>query len=130
MRFGYWKGHADGVKEGRLQTLQEFERILAVLREELSDSRATAADQSHRADAAVDLLLGHLGARAISIAGEKSEVERQERHLQTVRTLTTMPDPTEELPYGHPNASYASSREARVDYDLLGADVPEEVVNG
>lgn len=128
MRVGYWKGHRDGYEAGRVQALHEFERVLAVLREELADSRAAAADQSHRADGAVDLLLGHLGAKAISLAGQKVEAERAERHIRSVQTITTMPDPTDELPYGHPNSLYKSEKEARVDFELPGADVPEQAL--
>lgn len=113
----YWKGYNDGYAEGRLQAVSEYERVLAVLREEVADLRREREGQSHRADAAVDLLLGHLGERAISLAGEVREVERAERHISTVRQLTSLPDPTEELPYGHPSGRYKSEAEARVDVD-------------
>lgn len=115
MRF--WKGYNNGYQEGRLQTIQEYERILALLREECSDLRRERDGQSHRADAACDLLLGHLGARAISLAGEVREVERQDRHISAVKQLTAMPDPTDELPYGHPSGRYKSEADARVDVD-------------
>jgi len=125
MRF--WKGYKHGYDDGRVQALQEFERILAVLREELADSRADAAKQSHRADAACDLLLGHLGARAISLAGETRETERADRHVNAVKQLASLPDPTEELPIGHPFGLYQSEADARIDAgeDAAGFAVTE-----
>lgn len=127
MRLGYWNGYAKGVNDGRLQTIQEYERVLAVLREEVVDLRRERDSQSHRADAAVDLLLGHLGERAISQAGEQREVERQERHIRSVQQLTALPDPTEELPYGHPNGRYATERDARLDSeDVAGVSLVTE----
>lgn len=121
MKVGYYNGYAQGLADGRAQALQDFERILAVLREELADARRDAAGQSHRADAACDLLLGHLGARAISLEGEKKEVERQERHIESVKSLVNIPDPTDELPYGHPQGLYSSEKEAMLAFE----DVPE-----
>lgn len=112
MKLGYWKGFTDGEREGYLRGVQEFERVLAVLREELADTRADRGAQSHRADAACDLLLGHLGARAISLAGEQREAERADRHVKAVQTLTMMPDPTDELPMGHPMGIFKSDAEA------------------
>lgn len=114
MKVGYYNGFKNGYQEGRVQALQEFERILAVLREEIVDLRADAAGQSHRADAACDLLLGHLGARAISLAGAQAEVDRAERHVRSVQGLVNMSDPTEDLPIGHPLGQFATDREAAI----------------
>lgn len=119
MKVGYYHGYKDGLAEGRLQAIQEFERILALCNEALSDMQRDRDSQMHRADAAADLLLQHLGTRAISLAGQHEEVARQERHINTVRTLAAIPDPTEELPYGHPNGLYKSASEAA----LIGEDV-------
>jgi len=127
MKVGYYNGYAKGLQDGRAYALQDFERVLAVLREELGDARADAANQAHRADAAVDLLLGHLGERAISIAGEVRETERSERHIKAVQQLSTMPDPTDELPYGHPLGRFTSEREAALS---LGEDVDGVEANG
>lgn len=127
MKWGYGNGYAQGLIDGRLQALSDFERVLAVLREELGDCRSTAATQSLRADAAVDLLLGHLGARAISLEGQKLEVERQDRHVNAVRQLTSLSDPTEEIPYSHPLSRYKSEAEARVD---VGEDVAVALTEG
>lgn len=113
----YWKGYNDGYAEGRLQAISEYERVLALLREEVADLKREREGQSHRADAAVDLLLGHLGERAISLAGEVREVERAERHIKSVQQLTALPDPTQELPYGDPRGLYPSEAAARVDVD-------------
>jgi len=124
MKLGYWKGFNDGEKQGRLQALQDFERVLAILREELADARTLSGSQAHRADAAVDLLLGHLGTRAISLEGERREVERSDRHIKAVQQLTAIPDPTDDLPYGHPLGTFGSEKEARLDF---GADIPEEI---
>lgn len=106
------KTYADGLLEGQTHARQEFERTLAVLREELADMRRERNQQAARADAACDLLLQHLGTRAISLAGKQEEQERADRNLRTVSTLTALPDPTEELPFGDPRGSYQSAREA------------------
>lgn len=113
----YWRGYAKGMEEGRVQALHEFERLLAVCREEMADLRRTVAEQSHRADSAVDLLLGHLGARAISTAGQQAEAERSERHIRSVEALTSLPDPDAELPYGDPRGRYSSLTEAKIDFE-------------
>lgn len=76
-----------------------------------------------RADAAADLLLTHLGTRAISLAGKQEEVERVERHVRTTQALTALPDPFEELPYGDPRGLYKSKAEA----SLFTADSIEDV---
>ncbi len=101
------KTYADGLLEGQAFARQEFERILAVLREELTDMRRERNQQAGRADAACDLLLQHLGTRAISLAGKREETERTERQLRVVSTLASIPDPTEELPFGDPRGEYA-----------------------
>ena len=113
----YGKGYQDGV----LFTAEQYERQLAILREELIDCRRDRDAQQARADAACDLLLGHLGARAISLAGKQEEVERHERMDRGVRTLTTMMDPTEELPLGDPRGLFKSASEAGLFAD--GEDV-------
>lgn len=126
MKLGYWKGYSDGYREGQLHAVQELERVLAILREELVDQRAARDAQSHRADAACDLLLGHLGARAISLEGEKRESERADRHVKAVQTLTMMPDPTDDLPIGHPMGTFKSDAEAA---RALSEDI-EGLMNG
>lgn len=117
-----WRTYERGFKDGQLQAVQQFERVVALLREELSDARRLADTQSARADAAVDLLLGHLGARAISIAGQQVEEKRAERSLETVKTLTSVADVDEDLPYGDPRGRYASIKEAALFEDVAGAE--------
>jgi hypothetical protein len=104
--------YVKGFKDGQLQALQQFERLLSVLREELSDARRDRDYQMSRADAAADLLLQHLGTRAISLAGKQEEVERTERQVRAVSTLSQIGDPTEELPLGDPRGTYKNAREA------------------
>lgn len=106
------KGYVDGFQEGRVQALQEFERVLAVCREEMADLRRDRDLQMQRADAAADLLLQHLGTRAISLAGKQEEVAKQERHARNVGVLSHVVDPTEELPYGHPLSTFKSAKDA------------------
>lgn len=72
-----------------------------------------------RADAAADLLLQHLGTRAISLAGKQEEVVREERHVRAVQTLSALPDTTEDLPIGHPNGIFKT----RADASLFNEDV-------
>lgn len=118
-----WRTYERGFKDGQLQTVQNYERVVGILREELSDARRLADEQSSRADAAVDLLLGHLGTRAISLAGQQHEDKRAERNLETVKTLTAIPDFDEELPYDHPNARFKSHRDAALfNDDVAGAE--------
>lgn len=105
-----------------VSAIQEYERILAILREEISDLRRDRDSQLSRADSAADLLLQHLGMRAISLAGKAEEVERTERHARAVQTLSALPDPTEELPLGHPNGMFKSAADAAI---FAGEDVGE-----
>ena len=113
-------GYANGFQDGRLCSLQEFERVLAVLREEMADLRRDRDNQMSRADAAADLLLQHLGTRAISLAGKTEEIERTERHRKSVEALVQLGDPTEELPLGDPRGSYRSAKDASI---FSGEDV-------
>lgn len=108
MRIGYAKGYQDG----ELYSVQQFERILAICREEMADLRRDRDAQLQRADAACDLLLQHLGTRAISLAGKHEEVARDERHTRAVQTLASLPDPTEDLPYGDPRGTFANAKAA------------------
>jgi len=118
---GYARGYADGIEKGRVQILQDFERVLAVCREELSDVRRDRDLQMQRADAAADLLLHHLGAKAISLVGQQEEAASRARQLAAVRTLSNLPDPTEDLPYNDPRGTYRSARDASLFAD--GEDV-------
>lgn len=114
---GYAHGYADGYEKGRSHVLQDFERVLAVCREELSDVRRDRDLQMQRADAAADLLLHHLGAKSISLAGQQEEAASRERQLAAVRTLSNLPDPTEDLPYNDPRGTYRSAHEASLFAD-------------
>lgn len=105
-----------------VSAIQEYERILAILREEISDLRAERDRQLARADAAADLLLQHIGSRAISLAGKQEEVARSERHVRAVQTLSALPDATEDLPLGHPNGRFKNAAEASL---FAGEDVVE-----
>ena len=110
-----WKGSYErGYQQGRLQAIQESERIFAVLREEMADLRRDRDDQLRRADACVDLLLQHLGARAITLAGKAEETARVERQVRTTAALTQLGDPTEDLEYGDPRGIYRSAAEASI----------------
>jgi len=112
LKWGYYRGYADGITISRQEVLAEWERSIAVLREELQDVRRDRDLQMARADAAADLLLQHLGTRAISLAGQQQEVAAFERKVKNVQTITALPDPTEEIPYGHPNGTYKDEKEA------------------
>jgi hypothetical protein len=118
---GYGQGYADGIEKGRIQVLQDFERVLAVCREELSDVRRDRDLQMQRADTAADLLLHHLGAKAISLVGQQEEAASRARQLAAVQTLANLPDPTEDLPYSDPRGTYRSARDASLFAD--GEDV-------
>lgn len=109
---GYWKGYADGLQSLRAESTTDFERTLAILREELIDIRRDRDEQMARADAAADLLLQHLGTRAISLAGRREEQVNFERQLTNTKVINSITDPTDELPYGHPAATFKSASEA------------------
>lgn len=118
---GYSCGYREGLIEGRVQVLQDFERVLAVCREELSDVRRDRDLQMQRADTAADLLLHHLGAKAISLVGQQEEAASRARQIAAVQTLANLPDPTEDLPYNDPRGTYRSARDASLFAD--GEDV-------
>jgi len=112
MKWGYYRGYADGLAVSHRKADDDWERTLAVLREELCEVRRDRDLQMARADAAADLLLQHLGTRAISLAGAQQEQAAFERKVKNVQTITALPDPTEEIPYGHPNGTYKDEKEA------------------
>ena len=77
--------------------------------------------QMQRADTAADLLLAHLGAKAISLVGQQEEAASRARQIAAVQTLSNLPDPTEDLPYNDPRGTYRSARDASLFAD--GEDV-------
>lgn len=111
-KWGYWRGYADGAAASRDKADVEWERTIACVREELSDVRRDRDLQMARADAAADLLLQHLGTRAISLAGQQQEAAAFERKLTNVKTITQLPDPLEDIPYGDPRGTYKDEKEA------------------
>ena len=111
-KFGYWRGYADGTNASRELHRGEWERTLACVREELADVRRDRDQQMQRADAAADLLLQHLGTRAISLAGQQAENDSMERKVKAVKAVNMLPDMTEDLPYGHPAGTYKDEKEA------------------
>lgn len=86
----------------------------------MADLRRDRDAQLARADAAVDLLLGHLGTRAITPEGRAATETHIEHRLQTVERLTRQTDPEVELPYGDPEGRYASPAEASFFADEAG----------
>ncbi len=98
MKFGYWNGYSAGMCHGRDLASDEYERVIAILREELADARLEARNQGARADGACDLLLRHLGARSISLAG----IEREQENTRTTALIAERMslDPTEDQPFG------------------------------
>lgn len=116
------KGYADGLLEGRELALQDSERHLSILREELKRVLVQRDEQAIRADNAADLLLQHIGLRSISLAGIKQESERRDQHINAVTRLATLPDPTEDLPLNDPRGTFfGKENEARIvpDYSIL-----------
>lgn len=97
---GYIRGRADGADAA--------ERTIALLQEQLADARADARHQSERADAACDLLLRHLGARAISAAGRESEVAEVRAVSRVAKAMNE--DPLEDRPVG-PGTAYQSAED-------------------
>lgn len=116
------KSYADGLLEGRELGLQEAERLLAILREELKLAYKQRDEQAMRADNASDLLLQHIGLRSISMAGIKQDNDRREQQINAVTRLATLPDPTEDLPLDDPRGTfYKNPQAAKIvpDYSAL-----------
>ena len=124
------KTYADGLLEGRELGMQEMERILCLLREELARVTQARDAQATRADNAADLLLQHIGLRSISLAGIEQDNKRRADHINAVTRLATLPDPTEDLPLDDPRGTFFNKKdEARIvpDYSqLAGADFGDE----
>lgn len=106
--FGYWNGYSAGMLHGWDNRGNELERTVALLQEQLADARADARHQSERADAACDLLLRHLGARAISAAGRESEVAEVRAVSRVAKAMNE--DPLEDRPVG-PGTAYQSAED-------------------
>ena len=121
------KTYADGILEGRELGIQEAERQLEILRAELQRISQQAENQAARADAATDLLLQHLGLRAISLAGQKMENEKREQQMTAVERLAALPDPTEDLPFGDPRGTFKSKNDASILGLGTDFDDPEAV---
>ena len=116
MKFGYNRGHVEGFQAAA----DIYERQLAIVREELATAQFALANQTLRADAAADILLQHLGARAISNAGTQREEQstRSTAHLFERMSL----DPTDDQPLGTPGTEYADANAARIE----GLDIVRE----
>lgn len=107
-----FKGYAEGYARGRADAKEDFERLLAILREELASNMDQLAEERARADRATDSLLGVLGSRAVSAAGI-SQYERQaESEANLARSVNH--DPFAELPLGDPNGSFETLEQALI----------------
>jgi hypothetical protein len=115
------RGYAAGYRDGVLFATDQFERVLAVLREELADARAGREAEALRAHGAVDELLRHIGKRLISPSGRAAEAADVERRARVAERIMHMPDPTDDQPFGTPDAQFRDPREA-----LIGDPEPEE----
>ena len=110
--FTYAEGLHRGIEIGKgdiTMLREDYERVLAILREELADVIARESHQAQRADAACDLLLTHLGARAISRLGQDAEGKR----LHTMSKLAGQfaLDPTDDHPLGTPGTEFGNGHE-------------------
>ncbi len=111
MRVGYAAGYRDGIAAARA----EWERLLAVLREELATKERERADAITRADLACDRLLQFQGARAVSTIGRQVERDQAAAAAEAVRASAY--DPFAELPPGDPNGDFGAPD---LGPDLLG----------
>jgi hypothetical protein len=118
-KLGYWNGYSAGMVHGRdlgtsgIETVREhYERALAILREEILNLKEDRNNQAARADAACDLLLQHLGARAISRLGVENECKQVENTRRFVSQVEM--DPTEDLPLGTPGSLYRDANGANI----------------
>ena len=90
----------------------EYERVLAILREELATKERQLAEQMERADLAADRLLAIYGARAISRPGlaDYSAQVRSEANL----SAAVNQDMFEDLPFTDPRGTYKSLEDAEL----------------
>ncbi len=109
MKIGYLKGYLEGQEAVR----ELYERQLAILREEIIDLKADRNNQAMRADAACDLLLQHLGTRAISRIGVEEEAAAARNASRFSADLSR--DPTDDLPIGTKGSLYEREEDAGIE---------------
>src|SRR5258708_3218961 len=116
MKFGYSNGHVAGFTAAS----EIYERQIAILREELADTRAALADEKLRAEGAVDQLLLRIGARAIGPSTIANDEKRVEKHEARMQDMMLAGDPTADRPLGTPGSEFDSLDDPRASlfYDM------------
>lgn len=112
MRIGYLSGYL----AGEAAATARFERLNALLTDQLADARFAEKHQRERADRAVDLLVQHMGLPAISESSQAERLVRASANTRSAEPAVPM-DPYEDLPIGHRLGSYASQDEASLRFD-------------
>jgi hypothetical protein len=94
---------------------EEWERLLAILREELATKEAQLADAIARADRATDRCLALFGSRGVSAAGLQDAQTHAAQQAQLAQTL--LADPYQEVPLGDPRGTFPTRADAALDGD-------------
>ena len=110
-KFGYMNGYMDGQKAAT----ERWERVNAVLTEQLLEARLLAQHQAARADAAVDHLMTKMGLDTISVESKRERAAAAEAMQKAVAAAPS--DPFRDLPIGHPDGSYQTMAEAELRFD-------------
>lgn len=111
MKIGYTRGYEAGVAA----TKEVYERQVALLTEQLAESRAQTEAANSRADATFDQLMLRVGSQPVSLAATT------ERH-NVVKSImdrhgVVEPNAFEEFPLGDTRGSYKDADAARLGDD-------------
>lgn len=113
MRLFHKWGYTNGYECGVLDTKDQYERHIALLTEQLAESRSLTMAANHRADATFDQLMLQVGRQPVSQA---AAVERQMIVQANIdRHGVVKENAFEEFPIGHEKGSYKTVDEARLD---------------
>jgi hypothetical protein len=110
------RGYLDGQKSAN----ERWERVNAVLTEQLLEARVLAQHQAARADAAVDHLMTKIGLEGISMESKRERAARAETVRQAIASAPQ--DPFLDLPIGHAEGSYKTQAEAELRFDDNGRE--------
>lgn len=112
MMFNYSKGYQAGYAGAR----EHYERIIAILREQLTDALRDAHEAREAERVAADRVLSIYGASAISPAGVR-DVDRRVQSDAAVSRAANF-DPFAEVDYDHPASTYKRKEDSFLDTEF------------